>query len=278
MKIDLSVFKQKYDNVKNAPSNEIITEKVNNLLKKYSCFNSIYDPKMIWEKKKYNKKENKQNKNRFHIIIPDFTDNSILKRQLTGHLNKLSSKNKTVIYEKINEIIISNNTEEYFQLIWSYIKTDDNDLYFDILNFFEEEFLSKMINKMWDNYIENKEWYPSDYIITNNILLLNDEYDMYCNYVKWKKEINIINSTWIKLNKNMDLLLNDILDTMIKYMNNKLQNEIVYKHVIDIFLEQIYKITKHYNCPNVVKKVKDMDIKLFDNSSRFLIYNIIEKK
>lgn len=278
MKIDLSIFKQKYDNVKNAPSNEIITEKVNNLLKKYSCFNSIYDPKMIWEKKKYNKKENKQTKNRFHIIIPDFTDNSILKRQLTGHLNKLSSKNKTIIYEKINEIIISNNTEEFFQLIWSYIKTDDNDLYFAILNFFEEEFLIKMINKMWDNYIENKEWIPPDYIMKNNILLLNDEYDMYCNYVKWKKEINIINSTWIKLKKNLDLLLNDILDIMIKYMNNKLQNEIVYKHVIDIFLEQIYKITKHYNCPNIVKKVKDLDIKLFDNSSRFLIYNIIEKK
>ena len=96
IKISLSIFQNRY-NI-DIPDN--ILNKADNLKKSCSCFNSLYDPKMIWEKKLYNKKEKSlqiannagtaSNKGRFHIIIPDFSDNSSTKRTLIGHLNKLT--------------------------------------------------------------------------------------------------------------------------------------------------------------------------------------------
>ena len=106
VKINLSVFQSRY----NIDVPENILNKAETLRKSCSCFNSFYDPKMIWEKKLNNKKEKSlqianntaagvgassitgSNKGRFHIIIPDFSDTSCIKRTLIGYLNKLTSK------------------------------------------------------------------------------------------------------------------------------------------------------------------------------------------
>ena len=53
VKIPLSIFKNRY-NI-DVPDN--ILQKAEALKKSCSCFNSFYDPKMIWEKKIYNKKD-----------------------------------------------------------------------------------------------------------------------------------------------------------------------------------------------------------------------------
>ena len=188
-KIDISYFECKYKEDSKIP--EKIDNKAIELKTKYNCLNSFYDPKMMWVKKNNIKKDkNIIPKSRFHIIIPDFNEDSILKRKLTGLLNKLTPKNKAIIYDSINEIINANssNKDKIFDIIWDYIKSNDNDLYSNILAFFNDNYLKEKINEKWNNYINNKEWNPPNKIYDNNILLLNDEYDLYCDYVKWKKK------------------------------------------------------------------------------------------
>ena len=221
IKINLSVFKNIY-NINNAVPIAIIN-KADNLKKSCNCFNSLYDPKMIWEKKIFNKKEkntggyesatNVNNKGRVHIIIPDFSDSSNIKRTLIGYLNKLTQKNKDLIYEKIKVIIDNNNTDEVFLIIWSYIKVSDcdNNMYIKLLEYFGGEFLNNSINKLWDSYLNNDEWKPPKYIYDNNLLLLNNEYELYCDYIKWKKGIHNINIIWIKYKHDeITQLLNNI--------------------------------------------------------------------
>jgi len=281
IKINFSVFQQKYKEKLHKDIPENILSKVHNFNKEFSCFNTHYDPKMIWEKKKITKKEKPfvKQKNRFHIIIPDFTDNSLSKRQLTGLLNKLTDKNKETIYMKIKEIIDLNHDEEYFTLIWSYMKSCENDLYIHILNFFDKTFIDSKLEYEWNKFIDNKGWLPPQYIFENNLLLLNDEYELYCNYVKWKKEINNINYVWIKLNRDVDIILNDIYDYMILYIENKCtEHHNIHKYIVDIFLEQIYRILKYVNNDKIVEKIGILNVNDFENSSRFLIYNILEKK
>jgi hypothetical protein len=352
VKIPLSIFKNRY-NI-DVPDN--ILQKAEALKKSCSCFDSFYDPKMIWEKKLYNKKDkphhasyashsqhhqqyqphsqqsqhynNAQHHNaqhhqqypphsqhqhqasaytgnstgssvkgRFHIIIPDFSDNSSTKRALIGHLNKLTAKNRDVIYEKIKAIIDANNTEELFLIIWSYIKVcevsvvssaasvvpsvvpPDDNLYIKLLDYFDNAFLTQMINKLWDNYINQKEWIPPKYIFENNLLLLNNEYELYCDYVKWKKGIHNTNVIWAKYKQSeIPRLLNDIYE----YLTNEcFGRPHIHKYIIDIFLEQILKVLKStqtdaYKTP-IVDKIKSLDIKSLDSSTKFLIYNIIEK-
>ena len=303
IKISLAIFQNRYNNSIEVPDN--IIKKAENLKKSCSCFNSFYDPKMIWEKKLFNKKEKHainnaggnnsssgvNNKSRVHIIIPDFSDISNTKRTLIGYLNKLTNKNKEVIYEKIKDIIHNNATEEVFLIIWSYIKAtketgaagtagtagasdSDNNLYVKLLEYFDAEFSDCIINKLWDSYKNNKEWLPPKYIFDNNLLLLNNEYELYCDYIKWKKGIHNLNTLWIKYKPNdIPLLLNDIYE----YMMNCINNPAIHKYIIDIFMEQILKILKNYNDTSIIDKIKLLDIKTFESSTKFLIYNIIEK-
>ena len=212
--------------------------------------------------------------NRVHIIIPEFTKTSETKRSLIGYLNKLSNKNKDFIYEKLKDIIDNSKDtlDEIFSIIINYIKTNDDNIYSDILDFFDKDFLTSNINIYWDNYLTNKEWNPPTYIYENNLLLLNDEYNLYCDYIKWKKSIHNMNKVWVKYKESeLIILLNNICEHI-----NYIINEDVHKYILDILLEQIYKILCIKKYPEIIDKVKNIDLKKFDNSTKFLIYNIIE--
>jgi vacuolar-type H+-ATPase catalytic subunit A/Vma1 len=231
---------------------------------------------MIWAKKIYNNKDkyNKPKaKNRFHIIIPEFSKTSEIKRSLIGYLNKLSHKNKENIYEKIREIINNNvMLDEIFNIILNYIKTSEDDIYCNILELFDKDYVALNIDKIWDNYLTNKEWNPPQYVYENNLLLLNDEYDLYCDYIKWKKNIHNMNKVWVKYkNDELIVLLNNIYNHV-----EEIINEDVHKYILDILLEQIYKLLSIKKYPEIIDKIKNIDIKNFDSSTKFFIYNIIE--
>ena len=274
IKINIEEFKKEYENATEIPAN--ILEKAIEVKNTYSCFNSFYDPKMIWAKKIYNNKDkyNKPKaKNRVHIIIPEFSKTSETKRCLIGYLNKLSHKNKDLIYDKIREIISNcENTDDAFSIIWNYIKTSDDDIYCNIIDLFDTEYITANINAQWDNYLNNKVWNPPPYVYENNLLLLNDEYDMYCEYIKWKKGIHNMNKVWAKYkNDELIVLLNNICDHIYSLMDSN-----VYKYILDILLEQIYKLLCIKKYPDIIDKIKNIDIKKFDSSTKFFIYNIIE--
>jgi hypothetical protein len=228
----------------------------------------------MWVKKNNIKKDkNYGQKNRFHIIIPDFTDDSILKRKITGLLNKLTTKNKATIYDNVKELINANDKDKIFDLVWDYVKSNDNNLYTNILTFFNDDFLKNKIDEKWNKYINNKEWDPPNTIYDNDILLLNDEYDLYCDYVKWKKQINNLNNLWIKFKINE---LNILQDELFNHTTKILADNTSYKHILDIFLEQLYKILNITKNNNIIDKIREFDIKKFNNSTKFLLYNILD--
>jgi hypothetical protein len=274
VKINFLDFQDKYNKISCIPQDILL--KVSQLKEKYTCFSSFYDPKMILAKKVYTKKEkdgDNNNKKRFHIIIPNFTNNSIVKRNLIGHLNKLTLKNKDIIYEKIKNIVIENNNEEFFTLIWGYIKINDDIIYIDILSFFEKDFYEEMIEKLWKDYNDNEHWKPPQYIYDNNLLLLNDEYELYCNYIKWKKCTHNINKAWTIVKKNeIPELINRIYDYMYKIINERT----VHKYIIDIFMEQIYKFLKIEKSIDVINKIKSLDTTNYNSTTKFIIYYIVD--
>lgn len=272
IKIELSYFLDKYKNVESIPEN--IKNKVNELEKNYNCFNSLYDPKMIWVKKHFVKKEkNLQQRNKVHVIIPDFEHSSVLKRKLLGLLNKLTIVNKNNIYNKITQIIATEDNDKTFDIIWDYILLNDNILYSNILSFYDNTFIQNKINTKWNSYIQNKEWKPPAYIYDNNILYLKDDYDIYCEYIKWKKNIMNITTIWLRFKlDSIDFLLNDIYNYIIEII----KENIVYKHILDIFLEQVFLILSTHKNINIINNIKNIDINNFNNSTKFIIYNILD--
>jgi len=274
VKINFSKFQDKYNKISCIPHDILL--KASQLKEKYTCFSSFYDPKMILAKKVYNKKEKDgeyNNKKRFHIIIPNFTNNSIVKRNLIGHLNKLTLKNKDIIYEKIKNIVFENNNEDFFTLIWGYIKINDDKLYVDILFFFEKKFYDEMIEKLWKDYNDNENWKPPQYIYDNNLLLLDDEYELYCNYIKWKKCTHNINKIWTIVKKDE---IPELMNRIYEYMYKIIKEGVVHKYIIDIFMEQIYKFLQIEKSEEIINKIKSLDNAKYSTTTKFIIYNIVD--
>lgn len=273
IKIDFSFFEEKYHETKEIPDN--IIKKSEELKNNYDCFKSYYDPKMIWMKKNYVKKDKQYPvKNKFHIIIPDFNDDSKFKRKIIGLLNKLTDKNKYTIYYGIKEIINTNNDKNMiFDILWEYNKNNYKEINIDIFNFLSKETLCSHIDAKWNNYISNKEWNPPDFIYDNDILLIDDKYDIYCDYIKWKKNTSNLNKLWIKFKlEDIDILAEQILE----FVLNIIDNSSAYKHIIDIFLEQLIQIISAKKNINIINKIKNIDLKNINNSTKFLIYNILD--
>ena len=81
-----------------------------------------------------------------------------------------------------------------------------------------------------------------------------------------------MNKVWVKYKESvLIILLNNICEHI-----NYIINEDVHKYILDILLEQIYKILCIKKYPEIIDKIKNIDLKKFDNSTKYLIYNIIE--
>ena len=216
---------------------------------------------------------NAHGSHRLYILNTNFTEESKIKKQFTSHLNKLTKQNAELIYPKIKEIL-KEPTYILYDIVWDFIKKSPEELYINILKFFE----TQITDKKYEQYVANKEWLPVDDILNNNPLK-NDEnvYDVYCDYVKWKKEITNINKAWCLIFKEThakhNCMIEDIYNVFEKYKESK-----SHKHVVDFSLEQIFLFFKYSKCKSndIIHKLKQFDSKYFESSTKFLIMNIIE--
>ena len=189
----------------------------------------------------------------------DFNDDSKFKRKIIGLLNKLTDKNKYTIYDGIKEIINTNNDKNMiFDILWEYNKNNYKEINIDIFNFLSKETLCSHIDAKWNNYISNKEWNPPDFIYDNDILLIDDKYDIYCDYIKWKKNTSNLNKLWIKFKlEDIDILAEQILE----FVLNIIDNSSAYKHIIDIFLEQLIQIISAKKNINIINKKLKVELR-----------------
>ena len=255
-----------------------------NEIGKLPCFNGVYNSKLIWDKKKKYDKEVVV-KNKIHIIISDFTDKSKIKREFISFLNKLTESKKDDIFIKIKDIIKHNNDdEELFIILYNFIiksEATNLNLYLNIFGFLNKEMVHKNTELYWNNFIENKEWIPMSYILENDLMTGKEDsdiYNLYCDYVKWKKKNNTTINILILLiadNIKIENLLNTIYKYLIEYINI---SERRYRHIIDILLEDIIIIMSYNKNNDIINKFKNMDLSILENSSKFLIYNITGKK
>lgn len=292
IKINLEIFliilKKKENDIDNIPPSLI--KKSNDLQKSYNCFASNYDARSLWEKKKFiaskvRSKDYKINKPKLQIVSPEVSNDIKCKKEFTSYLNKLTDVNKNIIYNKIKIFIENTDSNLYdilFDIIWNFIKISSNNIYIEILYLFDTKYTKEYIEKYWNLFLDNSEWIPSEYILTTNILS-NDEsiYNEYCNYVKWKKGSISLLRAWCyilykdKKENNIEILLKKLLETLQNYILNI---KTTYKHSIDIILDQIKTVLELYNSDMIKNEINKIDTSILDNSSKFKIYNILEKK
>jgi hypothetical protein len=50
----------------------------------------------------------------------------------------------------------------------------------------------------------------------------------------------------------------------------------VHKYIIDIFMDQLYKILQIIRSDEIINKIKKLDTTKYNTSTKFIIYNIID--
>lgn len=290
IRIETKIFLEKYQKIEKTSRTESLMEKKKELYDNHKCFHINFETyyHQSSDKKPYvnhrDKESNRltKNNNRLHIISADFTETSKTKKLFVGYLNKLTNQNKDNLYPKIMELLHGITETELkaslYNVIWDFIHKSNDNIYIDILNLYDKN----MLFNRWDDYINNKEWYPSNAILENNILSANEElYDIYCSYVKWKKGITNVNHTWCVLMSNhnslekIDKLLEDLYELFDKYY--KLQSK-EHKHILDFTLEQMQIILQVNGNNKIIENIKSLDMNKLELSSKFLVLNILDKK
>lgn len=218
-----------------------------------------------------------KNQNRLYIITSDFTEDSKIKKQFMSHLNKLTENNRNSIYPKIKDLVTTISAielqEAIYTMVWDFIKKTPHDIYISLLQFFDDKMTSNYI----ELYINAKQWYPPNYAFDNNLLTAdNGLYDMYCDYVKWKlyvtNTIKVICTLYKQDTKLIDKLLDDIYHLFFEHMFQPIT-----RHIVHFALEQIHNINKIHKNKDIIDKLKIIDTKELESSSKFLIMDILSE-
>jgi len=282
VKINYTTFKNCLNNFNNTIISDNIVTKANELVNNYNCFVSNYDARSLWEKKKIMaSNKNKAPKARPHIIYIDFSDDAKCKKEFISYLNKLTDVNKETIYNKLSSFIIQVDHEilnTLFDVLINFIKSSNNNIYIDVLYLFEKDYIETNITNYYNNYLKENEWLPK--LIKNNYKSIFDDenYDVYCEYVKLKKStISMIKALCIILKKiNKINIIEDIINNIFIDLNNYILTS-DYKHVNELLLDELSIIIDFLPKQKYINKITSIDISNLDISTKFKITNIIDK-
>ena len=284
VKINYNIFKTCLSNfnVSNTIISDNIVNKANELVNNYNCFVSNYDARSLWEKKKIiASNKNKAPKARPHIIYIDFSDDAKCKKEFISYLNKLTDVNKETIYYKLSSFIIQVDHEilnTLFDVLINFIKSSNNNIYIDVLYLFNKDYIENNITNYYNNYLKENEWLPK--LIKNNYKSIFDDenYDVYCEYVKLKKStISMIKALCIILKKiNKINIIEDIINNIFIDLNKYILTS-DYKHVNELLLDELSIIIDFLPKQKYINQVSSIDITNLDISTKFKITNIIDK-
>lgn len=283
IKIDVKSIKDIYDLIKKEDVPEVLFRKRDELHNKYNCFHTSYVPEHFEVKRygKFTKKKEYVHQNtshpKLHIIPVDFTEENKVKKVYIGYLNKLTDANREAIMKKVADVLKRFEGDDtmtmlLYGIVWDFIKKSQMKIYEDILGLFDSQLTDRHIA----DYVENKRWYPSQELLNTNMTSTDkDVYDIYCHYVKWKKEVtNTIVSVCnlIKDKTALDVLMGDLHELMQSFENRYS----THKHMTDFALEQTFNILKKHYKKEAVKRISEKPQDEYESYTKFLVLNIVE--
>jgi len=195
-------------------------------------------------------------------------------KNFKGLLNKLSSSNFDALILKIEVFLhdTNENKSELIDTLMCFIKKDKNmvDNYYKIFLLFEKNIQESNIERIWNQFIDNKEWDIPEEYRQEDLYSSNENYDLYCDFKKWSNNIIGFICFW-KIHNDIDknkYISNILIDTIQSYIN---ENTKYKRHMIDIFLEELYVLNFRDN-----DKLRKINLTLIPSSSKFKIEKLLE--
>lgn len=190
------------------------------------------------------------------------------KKELFSLLNKLTISNADKIIPKVS---IIEPYEPLFYIVIDFIKSNKKyfELYIKVLNLFPKEWLSNKLHVVFNDNIDY--WLIPANFINIDIYSNSCDYDMYCDYNKWKDSVLVLTLLYLYYEKKMEIVAKNIHKHIIKYLSS---NKTYMRHLIDPYIEQLKLLHKWIN----VSELNQIQKYELPSSSKFKIMNLHEIK
>jgi hypothetical protein len=139
------------------------------------------------------------------IGVRELSREDISRKDFTANMNKLSRQNYDSILRLIRTTYNSNFLQNYMDIVWSMMlrQVDFQDLHIQVVQHLmhitppdKKIRVSDYWNQRCRTYFDDKEWTPTDDLFGQNT---SDEYDDFCDYIKWKKKTGASLLAWLRL-------------------------------------------------------------------------------
>jgi hypothetical protein len=259
-------------NNENIVRSEQLCAKAKFLLDNYKCFNEQEQRPVKWNRATAKSIDNTAT--RVKIGVRDLSIEAVARKEFMAMMNKLTELNKSKIIKNIKAILRKECSYIYIPIIWDLMQRapEFKKMYLEVSEMIAEN--NNTWHEIWNDYYAKRSWLPSDQ------LLLDTDYDEFCDYVKWKKRA--LAALQVLLMLHSKNILPDLLDKLIPEIVEDcnvslLDQENVKKS--DAILEQMLIIINYtttdqddYFCEFIKKWLPvAQDLKA---SSRFKIYDI----
>lgn len=175
---------------------------------------------------------------------------SLARKDFLALMNKLSLQNKEHIFKTIRNVFREDCIHVYVEILWDMMQrsSDFIPLYVAALDVLAS--VSKSPNvwithweNIWQQFCEKRSWTPSKEIADQE----QDDYNEFCDFVKWKKRtlgalkalIPLSNKKWIQLNVG-EYMLPILMTNCYEELNESNGNKIT-----DIYIEEMITLITH---------------------------------
>ena len=319
--IDIDVFIQFRES--HTISLEYIQQKADNLQKTYLCFqendnrnhnisygsSDTYDTRSgKWPRNNNFSKNNitRSEKVKIGANGKELSKEDRMKREFMSFINRLSDNNRKNINTYFQTNLQIDFIDIYIRLVWEAMLRSENfqHLYIDcfeaiytqaynnnsnisidgqlVINTATQsnkpELFKSKINLLSKTYFDNEKWIP------NKELIEEEDYDDFCDFVKWKKTSityiygfsKFVNKDWLNVSLYTDLSTN-LIDSLKKYLNEIPEGCKVSDALLDqlMILVEYTKTDQDKFISSYIKTLND-NAQQYRPSTRFKIYDIKE--
>ena len=176
---------------------------------------------------------------------------NLARKDFLALTNKLTHQNKDHICKTLKNVYREDFVALYVELLWDMMQRSPDyvPLYIDILQALSHTSTKphewrSAIENVWKSYLENAKWLPP------HDLQESEEYDEFCDFVKWKKRsigalhalAKLSESRWIP-----DSVMTTIIPKITEAVTLELQANPTGSKVSDLLMDQVLHILREKN-------------------------------
>jgi len=235
------VEKEHFSGIQVCPSDKFI-QKAQWLRQTFQCFQES-DGCGKWHKPHHTAAVPKVSQHRTRIGTCELSIENFTKKDIVSLMNKLAPTNKEHIIKKLKSTFRPEFAKMYVEIIWDLMlrSPDYQDIYADVLLGLScDDGMLQHVRNVYTDYVSTHPWVPASECIPST-----EEYDDFCDYVKWKKRTLAAIKACVQLCRKMLLsqdhevrFLQDITSSADKAF---IEND---HRMFDIHVEQILTFAK----------------------------------